>query len=575
MSGDSDMRHSDQRRRWNVQGLERLAEELAVSDPARANERAFLVRYLAEFADADGLLPLDFDEVVRKSFGQELGVPALAPAVAATAAAAPAARNRFGTTKKLLVLASLAGIIAFVVGGSTFATFGAETVNPGSTFSSGTLTMSNTVQGGAQQPCSSNSSASQDNFNAACDAILTVTNAIPGTTGVQTKVTIADTGSIDASKFTVFASYVNGRIATGNAIANGSSVASIVVSSLEGPVTQGDSIVVSANGNSQTFCASANVAPSSGQTTIPIAASASGSHSYNATTNPYTCTHTTTAASAFPVGARVSDTSSDDLIPYTDCYDAKTTTAGVPGATKGTDLNFNSATNNPMCTTALLWIQEQSSYGGSTYNYCWFGRGSAFGDQSPSGEDSNGQCRTPTTMTLASSVGSGLASYSLSVGTLGGNIRSGDSITLSENGTTTTCAATTTYNIGYGGAISVNGCSTSGSATTFDSSAVVQDASAFSALNGSNTNSTVSSFDTLHNSGVANGAISLAPLTGNGTDNTNASVQLAKSGTAGGSGVAPATRVFYVGVYFPGGNASQNSLQGLMSTFGTTWHVDQ
>jgi hypothetical protein len=180
-------------------------------------------------------------------------------------------------------------------------------------------------------------------------------------------------------------------------------------------------------------------------------------------------------------------------------------------------------------------------------------------------------------MTLASNVGSGQATYSLNVGTLGGNIRSGDTITLAENGTTTTCTAAATSYIGLNTGstpISLNGCSTSGGATTFDGSATVQDASAFSALNGTNTNSTISSFDTSHNGSTPTGPISMTPLSGNGSTNASATVQLAKSGTAGATGVAPATRVFYVGVYLPGGG-SQNALQGLMSIFGTTWHLDQ
>ena len=36
-------------------------------------ERTFLLMYLREFAGPDGLLPLDFDGLVRDSFGELVG----------------------------------------------------------------------------------------------------------------------------------------------------------------------------------------------------------------------------------------------------------------------------------------------------------------------------------------------------------------------------------------------------------------------------------------------------------------------------------------------------------------------
>lgn len=60
-------------RRWNVWDLERLARERSGVDPARDEERTFLLLYLREFADASGLLPVDFDGLVRESFGDLVG----------------------------------------------------------------------------------------------------------------------------------------------------------------------------------------------------------------------------------------------------------------------------------------------------------------------------------------------------------------------------------------------------------------------------------------------------------------------------------------------------------------------
>jgi hypothetical protein len=59
-------------REWNVWELERIARDTAGDDVVRDEERAFLLLYLREFASPEGLLPADFDGVVRESFGDVL-----------------------------------------------------------------------------------------------------------------------------------------------------------------------------------------------------------------------------------------------------------------------------------------------------------------------------------------------------------------------------------------------------------------------------------------------------------------------------------------------------------------------
>jgi hypothetical protein len=54
---------------WNVWDLEQLAREHAGGDPIADEERTFLLMYLRDFAGPDGLLPADFDALVRQSFG--------------------------------------------------------------------------------------------------------------------------------------------------------------------------------------------------------------------------------------------------------------------------------------------------------------------------------------------------------------------------------------------------------------------------------------------------------------------------------------------------------------------------
>ena len=60
-------------RQWNLWDLERLTREHAGGDVAQDEERQFLLMYLREFADSAGLLPLDFDGLVRDSFGELVG----------------------------------------------------------------------------------------------------------------------------------------------------------------------------------------------------------------------------------------------------------------------------------------------------------------------------------------------------------------------------------------------------------------------------------------------------------------------------------------------------------------------
>ena len=60
-------------REWNVWELERVARETAGSDVARDEERSFLLMYMREFADPDGMLPVTFDPLVRETFGDVLG----------------------------------------------------------------------------------------------------------------------------------------------------------------------------------------------------------------------------------------------------------------------------------------------------------------------------------------------------------------------------------------------------------------------------------------------------------------------------------------------------------------------
>ncbi|HMH39847.1 MAG TPA: hypothetical protein VK532_01485 [Gaiellaceae bacterium] len=63
---------NDAPREWNLWELERAARDHGGDDVARNEERSYLLMYLREFAGPDGILPADFDALVRESFGDVL-----------------------------------------------------------------------------------------------------------------------------------------------------------------------------------------------------------------------------------------------------------------------------------------------------------------------------------------------------------------------------------------------------------------------------------------------------------------------------------------------------------------------
>jgi hypothetical protein len=60
---------SSQPREWNLWDLERIARAQSRRDPERFEEWSYLCLHLRRFANADGMLPAEFDGLVRDSFG--------------------------------------------------------------------------------------------------------------------------------------------------------------------------------------------------------------------------------------------------------------------------------------------------------------------------------------------------------------------------------------------------------------------------------------------------------------------------------------------------------------------------
>jgi hypothetical protein len=435
-------------------------------------------------------------------------------------------------TKKVLLAVMAIGAAAYLGTGGTFATFSAETSNNGSSIASGTLTMDNQVGSNPTLCLSANGAV---NVNPNCDKVVNVTNVAPGvySTTQTAQVTIRNTGSIDATNFYLSAPYANSTLTT--KVSTGFTSGTIAIAGLEGSVAIGNTIRLSYGGQVQDFTASA--AASGGATSLTISGTA------------------TTAD--FPVGTIVTNQSSNATPANTDCYDKLTTGSG--GATGGTDLTgFVSTTNNPFCQSVLMWVQETTGGPSGNKHYCWFGYGAG-----------SAACTAPlsgVTLTTAATCNS----TSLTFSALNGNIKPGDTIAVTTGSTTCTfTAAAGAAGTAYVGATTVTVTPVTGGGTTLPIGSTVVNKKALSDLDSTSGNTnTVSNFDTLYG-GVNH--IQLYPVASDGSVTSTAGlVRLAhyNSGTY--------ARTFQIGFYLPsptGGN--QNTLQGLASTFGMTWHIEQ
>jgi hypothetical protein len=112
--------------------------------------------------------------------------------------------------KVLLSLGVVAGIGA-LAGAGTFATFTAQTTNPGNTFADGTLVLSNTVNTGSA--CLSTGGGNTDsNANGSCDVAFDVSVQEPGDSDTA-DITLQNVGSLAASVLSTFGTCTDGNSA--------------------------------------------------------------------------------------------------------------------------------------------------------------------------------------------------------------------------------------------------------------------------------------------------------------------------------------------------------------------------
>jgi hypothetical protein len=484
-------------------------------------------------------------------------------------------------TKKALALCMVIGVLSLLGSAGSFASFSASTNNSGSSIASGTLTMSNQVNSGTV--CLSTGATTGNNANGACSSILALSNVAPGVWGGTATVTVANTGSINASKMFLFAPFPNGVLST--AIGT-TPITSLSVSSLEGTIASGDTINISYASGSTNCTASQGVAPSTTTTTInlnscviptggyPVGALVQDtSGNTQGTASPTALSSALSTGSpitSLPVAALTVAVTSGDLIYVTavgsssvqhqifvasagaainatsipvvsqtpnfaypsgspvtdqhsnnDCYDAQTTSApaGFPGGT-----SFGTGLNfNPTTNNpfcAAALLYVQETTGG--VNYCWAGNTS---------DAPTGGCTAPISVGLSGSWTPTTSSPpSIPVAALNGNVKAGDTVSIVLSTTLSdTCTVSTNEYIGAN-TIPLSSCTAAPG--TFTTASTVTDTSTLSALNSDSTD-TLTKFDTAHNQG---GEVQLYPTVANGLANTG-KPQALLSATASGSSV--------------------------------------
>jgi hypothetical protein len=447
--------------------------------------------------------------------------------------------------KRILFAFLMIGIAAYFGTSGTFANFSAETANPGSSIASGTLTMSDQVN--SASACFSTAALSGDNTNNNCGAIFTSTSVAPGAMQASqiAKITLQNTGSINGANLYMYGSHANG-ILTGSDIHSGDTVHNITIGGgVEGIISVGDLVSLADGGNTQLFTVSATPTPAAnsngGATTVTVTSA--------------------TATADFRAGhATLVDIDGNTTNTNTDCYDSKTS--------DGAAFGFNSITAstayqafNPMCGSLVIWVQE--STGGN--NYCWMGDGSPHSSATFS-EAAYGLCVAP----IASAVGgAGLSGTVTSIpvpGGINGNISSGDFINVTQGTLTQQFTASADATVGAT-SISVNSLALNAGFTGSAIGATITDPTKQGLLDAFYHTDSLTNFD-------LTARTELLPIAG--TDAVTHIPYLDTSTTHAPDLASGGSRTFYIGVYLPKpAGSTQNNLQGLSSTFGITWLLNQ
>jgi hypothetical protein len=309
----------------------------------------------------------------------------------------------------------------------------------------------------------------------------------------------------------------------------------------------------------------------------------------------------------------------------TDCSDAATPSTGANSyPTHGGDLNFAPTGGDPLCHSAILAVQEITG----TSAYCWTGNGSA-------PENYQGLCTMPVSTTVNGSLGTGSKS-SIPVSSLNGIVQANDTISVTDGTNTQTFQAsgnvlpsltatsipitTATSNFAFASAtvtdttsIGTLASDTTDTIANFDTAHPSSTGKLFLyRLSGAGTDTlsgayaanvtaltlgaaltmTIPAGSQIHIGGTnpetvtttAQAAVGATTVSVSATTKTHSSgdaVSFVGLNTNALNAQLPkyssnVPRTFWISVFLPApAGATQNSLQGIQSTFGLLWHVDQ
>lgn len=184
------------------------------------------------------------------------------------------------STRRWLYLVLAAGLIALGAGGGTFATFNAQTTNPGNSFATGNLYLADNT---SSTTCFSYNGSNNQNTNGTnCAAVLTATNQKPGSNYDSDSVTLTNTGTLPGT-LTVYengcSDYPSVEV-NDVTVSSGSPTITVAAPNAFQGVTSGMSVTdltTGANISSGTTVSSVSGAPTSITLSQNAAASSSGS----------------------------------------------------------------------------------------------------------------------------------------------------------------------------------------------------------------------------------------------------------------------------------------------------------
>lgn len=113
--------------------------------------------------------------------------------------AAPSLEEKKQRRKKILLSLGAVAVVGAVVGGGTYATFNAQTANPGNVWANGTLVLSNKVANGTTCLSTGAGVNTDTNVNANCDALFSGATLRKPNDSATVNVAVKNEGSLNAT----------------------------------------------------------------------------------------------------------------------------------------------------------------------------------------------------------------------------------------------------------------------------------------------------------------------------------------------------------------------------------------